>query len=194
MDATAITELSAEQDAARSNVFEMRIFSAASTMSAVSSTVITALPAPTPKAGVPLEYAAPTIAAPPVARMRSHCFISSFVFSSETMPTSCTRSAGAPIFSSAARMLSIIILLVSFALGCGATTMALRPFTALIALITGVASGLVDGESAPITPTGLAILTILRSTSSSIIPTDLSSMMSISAARVLVDIFRNLPL
>ena len=55
MDATAITELSAEQDAARSNVFEMRIFSAASTMSAVSSTVITALPAPTPKAGVPLE-------------------------------------------------------------------------------------------------------------------------------------------
>ena len=38
-----------------SSVLEMRIFSAASSRSAVSSTVITALPTPTPSAGVPLE-------------------------------------------------------------------------------------------------------------------------------------------
>jgi len=36
-------------------VFDRRIFSAASSRSAVSSTVITALPTPTPSAGVPLE-------------------------------------------------------------------------------------------------------------------------------------------
>lgn len=60
-----------------------------------------------------------------------------------------------------------------------------RPFTAEIALITGVASGFVEGHSAPITPMGLAILTMLRSGISSMTPTDLSSMMSISVARVL---------
>ena len=38
-----MTELSAEQEAARSSVLEMRIFSAVSTRSAVSSTVMTAL-------------------------------------------------------------------------------------------------------------------------------------------------------
>ena len=69
----------------------------------------------------------------------------------------------------------------------------LRPLTALIALITGVASGLVEGESAPITPTGLAITTISRSGSSSMTPTDLSSNMSIRAARVLRKILRYLP-
>ena len=49
------------------------------------------------------------------------------------------------------------------------------PLTAEIALITGVASGLVEGLKAPITPTGLAILAMLRSGSSSMTPTDLSS-------------------
>ena len=71
--------------------------------------------------------------------------------------------------------------------------MALRPLTALIPLITGVASGLVDGDNAPITPIGFAILTIFRSSSTSITPTDLSSIISISAARVLTEIFANLP-
>ena len=51
----------------------------------------------------------------------------------------------------------------------------------------------IEGESAPITPTGLAILTRLRSRSSSITPTDLSSMMSIRVARVLRKILRYLP-
>ena len=38
----------------------------------------------------------------------------------------------------------------NFARGCGAMTMALRPFTALMLFMTGVASGLVEGDSAPI--------------------------------------------
>ena len=54
------TLLSDEQEAEKSSVFEILIFSAASSKSAVSSTVITALPTPTPKAGVPLLYAAVT--------------------------------------------------------------------------------------------------------------------------------------
>ena len=74
-----------------------------------------------------------------------------------------TMSAGAPILTIAARIKSQINLLVSLARGCGATMIELRPLTAAIALITGVASGLVEGDSAPITPTGLAILIKLRS-------------------------------
>jgi hypothetical protein len=69
----------------------------------------------------------------------------------------------------------------------------LRPLTAEIALMTGVASGLVVGASAPMTPIGLAILTIWRSGSSSMMPTDLSPMMSYSVARVFLKILRNLP-
>ncbi len=69
-----------------------------------------------------------------------------------------TMSAGAPILTIAARIRSQINLLVSLARGWGATMIELRPFTAEIALITGVASGLVEGDKAPITPTGLAIL------------------------------------
>ena len=73
-------------------------------------------------------------------------------------------------------------------------TMALRPFTALMLLMTGVASGFVEGDSAPITPTGLQILMILRSRSSSMIPTDLSGRISISVARVFTEILANFPL
>ena len=104
-----------------------------------------------------------------------------------------TKSAGAPIFTIASRIRSHINLLVNLARGCGAMMIELRPLTAEIALITGVASGLVDGDSAPITPIGLAILTILRAESSSIIPTDTSSIISNNVARVLRKIFRYLP-
>src|SRR3546814_1202569 len=37
---------------------------------------------------------------------------------------------------------------------------ALRPLIAIIALLTGVAAGLVEGLTAPTTPTGLAYLTM----------------------------------
>mmetsp|Transcript_7017 Transcript_7017/g.22223 ORF Transcript_7017/g.22223 Transcript_7017/m.22223 type:complete len:257 (+) Transcript_7017:787-1557(+) len=190
---TSTTELSDEQEAARSSVLLSAILSAASSRSALSSTVTTALPAPTPSAGVPLEYAALTIAPPPVASTRSACCMRSLVLATDGLSMPMTRSAGAPIRSSAPRISSTMSALVFCARGCGAMMMELRPLTAAMDLMTGVASGLVEGDSAPITPTGLAILTTPRSGSSSITPTDLSSMMSISAARVLRKILRYLP-
>ena len=51
--------------------------------------------------------------------------------------------------------------------------MALRPLIAIIALLTGVAPGLVEGVMAQTTPTGLAYLMMPRFLSSSMMPTDL---------------------
>ena len=45
-------------------------------------------------------------------------------------------------------------------LGDGATTTALRPFSALMTLLAGVAPGLVDGVIAHTTPTGRVPLTM----------------------------------
>ena len=50
-----MTEFSDEQDVALSKIFEAQIFFAASSRSAVSSTITGTLPVPTPIAGVPLE-------------------------------------------------------------------------------------------------------------------------------------------
>ena len=62
--------------------------------------------------------------------------------------------------------------------GCGEMMIALRAFSAASALTGGVASGPVVGISAAITPTGLAILTMPRSGSSSITPTVFTPCMS----------------
>ncbi len=56
----------------------------------------------------------------------------------------------------------------------GAMITALRPFKAIITLLAGVAAGLVDGVTAPTTPTGLAISVIPFSPSTLITPTDLA--------------------
>src|SRR5512139_1380863 len=56
--------------------------------------------------------------------------------------------------------------------GDAAMMTALRPLTAIIALLTGVAPGLVEGVIAHTTPTGLAYLTMPRVLSSSMMPTD----------------------
>mmetsp|Transcript_51989 Transcript_51989/g.96728 ORF Transcript_51989/g.96728 Transcript_51989/m.96728 type:complete len:297 (-) Transcript_51989:330-1220(-) len=191
--ASSTKELSAEQEAARSKVLERAILAAASLRSAVLSTVTTALPTPTPSAGVPEEYAASTIGLPPVANTRSHCFMSSLVLGTEGLSTPSTKSAGAPMATHAWRSSPTIKALVLLALGCGATMMLLRPFTAEIALITGVASGLVVGDRAPMTPTGFTIFTRPSSGCSSTTPTDTSSIMSIRVARVLRKIFKNFP-
>src|SRR3546814_11321960 len=106
--------------------------------------------------------------------MRSHWRISSLVLGSVGVSMLITRSAGAPILTMASRIRSTLILLVILARGCGATMIELRPLTALIALITGVASGLVVGDNAPTPPIGFAIFTVLRSGSSSISPPDVS--------------------
>ena len=56
--------------------------------------------------------------------------------------------------------------------GDGATMTALRPFSALMILLAGVAPGLVDGVIAQTTPTGRAISTRPFSGYSAITPTD----------------------
>ncbi len=63
--------------------------------------------------------------------------------------------------------------------------MALRPLSAIIALLTGVAAGLVDGVTAATTPTGLAYLTMPRAASSSMTPTLRTRMRSRSVPKVL---------
>ena len=63
--------------------------------------------------------------------------------------------------------------------------MALPPLIAIIALLTGVAPGLVDGVMAATTPTGLAYLTMPRFLSSSMIPTVLTRMRSRKVPKVL---------
>ena len=57
---------------------------------------------------------------------------------------------------SSARMTSTVLAVVAQPAGEGAMTAALRPFSAIIALLTGVAEGLVEGVIAATTPTGFA--------------------------------------
>lgn len=59
-------------------------------------------------------------------------------------------------------------------LGEGAMMTALRPFRAIITLLAGVAAGLMDGVTAPTTPTGLAICVIPFPSSTPMTPTDLA--------------------
>ena len=76
-------------------------------------------------------------------------------------------------------------LLAAHAVGGGAMMMALPPFSAIMALLTGVADGLVEGVMAPTTPTGLAYLTMPFSGISSMMPVDLALSRSRSVPNVL---------
>ena len=87
--------------------------------------------------------------------------------------------------ASAARISSTARAVVRQPAGEGAITTALRPLSAIIALLTGVAAGLVEGVIAPTTPTGLAYLTIPRAGSSSITPTVLTRSRSRRVPKVL---------
>ena len=70
-------------------------------------------------------------------------------------------------------------------LGDGATMTALRPFSALMILLAGVAAGLVLGVMAQTTPTGRAISVMPVAGSSAITPTDLAPCRSRSRPKVL---------
>ncbi len=118
--------------------------------------------------------------APPVATTRSHWLISSALASIVGFSIPIIRSSGAPNFLSASLILFIISVLVFFVLGCGANIIAFPPMIALIAFITGVASGFVHGTRAPITPTGFAILIRPFALSLSTIPTVLASATSLT--------------
>src|SRR5215217_7999701 len=143
-------------------------------MSAVRSTMDTTLPALTQAFGVPLVWPARTLLAEPVTVRKSTCAINSRVISLLTSGSICTRSRGAPILSSSVWMYRNNSSQVDAPLGEGATMTALRPFKAIITLLAGVAAGLVDGVTAPTTPTGLAIDVIPFSSSTLTTPTDIA--------------------
>ena len=82
-------------------------------------------------------------------------------------------------------MKSTVLVVVPAPAGLGATITALRPFSAIIALLMGVAAGLVEGAMAATTPTGLAYLTIPLALSSSMTPTVLARIRSRRQPKVL---------
>ena len=96
-----------------------------------------------------------------------------------------TRSAGAPIFSSSARIRPTVRVVVASPAGDGAMTIAFAPLRAIIALLTGVAAGFVDGVTAPTTPTGFAYLTSPSAGASSMTPTLLTRIRSRRVPKVL---------
>lgn len=100
---STITDCSEAQIIPLSNVFEWMIELTARTTSAVSSIMAGVLPAPTPSAGFPDEYAALTIPGPPVARIISASFISVSVSSRDGISIHPIMPFGAPAFTAASR-------------------------------------------------------------------------------------------
>ncbi len=72
-------------------------------ISAVSSMITGVLPAPTPRAGLPEEYAAFTIPGPPVAKMISALLMTSLVSSREGTSIQPMIPSGAPALTAASR-------------------------------------------------------------------------------------------
>src|SRR5690606_11725848 len=133
-----------EHEVELSKVFEAAILCAATARSAVSSTITVTLPAPTPTAGVPLEYARRTLSWLPVTTARSAS--SSRRWVSALVPGGgivCTRSRSSPILSNSAWMNSSSIVQQPTPLGDGDRMIALPHFSALMTLLAGVAAGLV---------------------------------------------------
>ena len=108
---------SAEQPEPKSEVFDIRELRAASTTSAVSSITIVELPPPTPNAGVPELYAALTIAAPPVAKVRSQVAMSSWDSGIDGCSTHWKTSAGAPSRTMTSRMIRTVSFVVALVRG-----------------------------------------------------------------------------
>ena len=142
----------------------------ASFTSAVSSITTGVLPAPTPKAGFPEEYAALTIPGPPVARMQSAAFITSFVNSREGTSIHPMMPSGAPAFTAASKTILAAAMVQSFARGCGLMMMAFLVFREIKVLKIAVEVGFVVGITAAINPNGSAIFLIPNAESSSITP------------------------
>ena len=155
MERTTITEFSDEHDVALSKVLDLAIFSAASPTSAVSSIIVTTFPCPTPRAGVPEEYPARTLFWDPVTTNRSASSINRWVLGFEGgVGTIWTKLGSMPTSAKFFRMCSNKTENGSAPFGDGATIIELPVLSAFIMLLVGVASGLVDGTMAAITPLG----------------------------------------
>ena len=89
----------------------------ASRISAVSSIIAGVFPAPTPRAGFPLEYAAFTMPGPPVARIMSASFITRLVISRLGTSIQEIIPFGAPAATAASRTTFAASIVDFFALG-----------------------------------------------------------------------------
>ena len=138
------------------------------------STYAGTLPAPTPSAGLPHEYAARTIALPPVARISATpgCCISAVVAAIDGCSTHWMQSLGAPAATAASRTTRAAATDELCALGWNAKMIGLRVLSAMSALKIVVDVGLVTGVTPQITPTGSAISVMPVSSSCEMTPTD----------------------
>ena len=160
-----------------SKVLESKIRLTASGISAVRSIKAGPFPGPTPMAGFPEEYAARTMASPPVASITpmERFFSSSFVASMVVRRIQPTVPSGAPASLAARLMISTVSRMHFFALGWGLITMELPALTDIIVLYITVEVGFVEGISAATIPTGTPISISPLSRSSRIITTAVMS-------------------
>ncbi len=126
--------------------------------SAVSSIITGVLPAPTPRAGLPEEYAAWTIPGPPVARMVSEPFITSWVSSRDGTSIQLMIPSGAPAFTAASKTILAAAIVQFLARGCGEIMIAFLVLSASKVLKIAVDVGLVVGITASTTPQVLVFL------------------------------------
>ncbi len=147
-------------------------------MSAVSSITTGTLPAPTPIAGLPEEYAALTMPGPPVARISAipSCFISALESSTDGWSIQPMMSFGAPALTAASKTSLAASLVEFFARGCGEKMMPLRVLREIRDLKIAVEVGFVVGTIPQMIPTGSAIVIVPRLSSSSKMPHVFSSL------------------
>ena len=140
-----------------SKVLEWMIELTASLTSAVESMMAGVLPGPTPRAGLPEEYAAWTMPGPPVARMMSAERMSSLVSSRDGWAIQSMMPSGAPAATAASRTMRAASMVQALARGCGLMMMALRVFRQMSVLKMAVDVGLVVGMTAATMPMGSAM-------------------------------------
>ena len=145
-----------------SNDFDSTMSLTARPTLAVRSMNAGTLPAPTPRAGLPHEYAARTMALPPVARMSATpgWFMSSPDASIDGSSIHWMQLAGAPAATAASRTILAAATEQFCADGWKPKTMGLRVFSAMSDLKIAVEVGFVTGVRAQMTPTGSAISVI----------------------------------
>ncbi len=136
----------------------------------MSSIIAGVLPAPTPSAGLPEEYAAFTIPGPPVARMISASFIKRLVISKDGTSIQSIMPSGAPAATAASKTIFAAAMVEPFARGCGLMMIPLRVFKEINVLKIAVEVGFVVGITAATTPIGSAIFFTPKAESSSTTP------------------------
>ena len=134
------------------------------------STIAGVFPAPTPTAGLPLEYAALTIPGPPVAKVQSASRImrpESATVGSSIQPI---MFSGAPAFTAASKTIFAASMVHFLALGWGEKIIPFLVFKAISDLKIAVDVGFVVGTTAARTPIGSATFIIPKAGSRSITP------------------------